>query len=384
MNVLVLGGDILSYTKIIYREVEWLYRAYSKHPEVKDCQLWIKGMGDWPFEHNQLPIHEKIIEKYGDPYHFQLIVVFTGCPGDFSYYYKKNNPDKKTAIVLHLDDDYRYMSLTTVEAASADIVTYISGSAMLKDISANWGWINNHTVTQHYPLCVDKEICYVPVQKEKPIDVLLIGSVGDGSYYPMRRRFADLIESDQISATVVDFPGFNLGESDQDIIDGKIDPHTQDKSYQKYIETLSSAKILLVGSGKYGYPVPKYQEGSAAGCLVIGNIPRVNMNHYKKFVVEVNPTDTDEKICETVKYWLANDDKRIDRAKLGQNLTLNNFTWDHMVDSDIKSYEKWKQSKFEVKFPEFIHSEPPEDVGFKVPDLMAWYASHNYCSGDGN
>jgi hypothetical protein len=103
---------------------------------------------------------------------------------------------------------------------------------------------------------------------------------------------------------------------------------------------MQRAKIVVTDSSRYGYSVGKYAEIPTAGALVLGDIPHDRDTFFKKFVVELTPNTTRLEAIETINYWLTHEKERIERARLGQFLTLTHFTNDHSLDLILEAYDR--------------------------------------------
>lgn len=68
-------------------------------------------------------------------------------------------------------------------------------------------------------------------------------------------------------------------------------------------------------------------------------------------MVEINEDDTDEKIIQTINWWATHDKERIHRAKIGQNIVLQKYTYDAYVEQMISSFVAFEQGYRGAHFP---------------------------------
>jgi len=96
---------------------------------------------------------------------------------------------------------------------------------------------------------------------------------------------------------------------------------------EDYARALGETRVLLFGCSKYLYPVQKFFEGTAAGCLVMSNAPcfanRLGFINGDTFI------DVDEFSWEeALTYFLENKREAAKIAKRGREMTLKHHTHD--------------------------------------------------------
>jgi len=130
--------------------------------------------------------------------------------------------------------------------------------------------VNPHLFTEafrgkieHLPWSIDTAR-FTP--KEKTVDAAFLGAVG--GVYPLRVSIWDDMYHVCRGYKIVKSlspPGKTFSR----------DVHTVDHKYvgDKYSDLLNSTRIMLFGSSKYRYPVQKYFESAASGCLMLADKP---------------------------------------------------------------------------------------------------------------
>jgi hypothetical protein len=96
-----------------------------------------------------------------------------------------------------------------------------------------------------------------------------------------------------------------------------------------YAAQLGQAKIVLVDSSRYRYPLSKYTEAAMAGALVVGDMPACAPPGFADFLVEIDRRASDREIVATVSEWLENNSARSRRAECGRQLALARYTQEH-------------------------------------------------------
>ena len=98
---------------------------------------------------------------------------------------------------------------------------------------------------------------------------------------------------------------------------------------QAYADHLGRAKIAVVDSSRYRYPLSKYTEAALAGALVLGDMPELPPPGFAEFVVPIDRRASDRTIMETISGWLDNEPLRIRRAERGRRIVLARYTQEH-------------------------------------------------------
>jgi len=174
-------------------------------------------------------------------------------------------------------------------------------------------------LVRHVPHCAERTI-FEPValpQSERPIPVLLTGKVHRRTY-PLRSRFERWIRSGRLPGQVREHPTYEL-PTEADVL----------AQVQDYAHQLGQARIVVVDSSRYRYPLSKYTEAAMAGALVVGDMPESPPPGFADFVVRIDPRASDRKILATVLRWLEDESARTERAERGRRILLARYTQEH-------------------------------------------------------
>jgi len=155
--------------------------------------------------------------------------------------------------------------------------------------------------------CTEKTI-YKDYGLPKEYDVLFTGAVS--RHYPFRARLLGLCQN-QLNKK------FNC----------KILPHPGDRGipYQqiggfildKYAKEINKAKITLTCSSQYKYRLEKYVQIPACGSLLAADLPDEDQDFFRKFMLVLNPSDSDSEIIDKIAAHIDNDKKRKKLTKRG-------------------------------------------------------------------
>lgn len=182
----------------------------------------------------------------------------------------------------------------------------------------------------HIPHGADREVFFgKKPHSERGIDFLLTG-VQSKEIYPLRERFANLIRSGKIKGEIRRHPGYrksNLKECDDEV--------------QNYAEHLGDAKISLVCSSRYGYPLAKYVESAMSGCLVLGDMPEKPPVHFENFVAPVTNEMSDGTLVKIMKEWIENDKAREQTAIRGQRIASKEFSQERYAERLVKTIKEY-------------------------------------------
>lgn len=159
-------------------------------------------------------------------------------------------------------------------------------------------------------------------------DVLLTGAV-DEDIYPLRYRFSQLIRQNAFApyrAIQRPHSGYRLQ-----------DPESEAKSYAR---ALSMAKICLADTSKYGYFAEKLHEIPACGSVLCTNFPGERCEDLKRFAIIVHPCDSDNRIVDTIKWYLERPALLDEMAKAGNHYVHSQFTTDHYAARFVQELGK--------------------------------------------
>lgn len=166
----------------------------------------------------------------------------------------------------------------------------------------------------HIPHCADG----FTVNSNRPIPCLLTGVLAD-AVYPLRGRLARLVKSGAIPGEIRPHPGYRLQGREECLL-----------QYQSYMTHLGTAKMSLVDSSRWTYPLAKYIESFSMGCLVVGDMPSDPFfrETLGKHLVEISPVMSDAEITEIIQLWLSYPEKLEERARAGQE-AARSFSTDY-------------------------------------------------------
>ena len=205
--------------------------------------------------------------------------------------------------------------VTTEEMESYDIC-FISSEKYSSKLSDKLD-----TVVRPLLQCTDPDVFHTSYNKDVSQDVLFVG-ITRGVY---REIVKDALETD----FDVSIYGSGWEEFiDEKYIKGEFIPN--DKLHEYY----SSCKILLNDHWEdmrdLDFPSNRLFDALACGAFVISDeIPSAESLFEGNIVTYENSEDLNNKIS----YYLAHEDERIQKAKKGQEIVLNNHTFDNRVDS---------------------------------------------------
>ena len=194
----------------------------------------------------------------------------------------------------------------------------------------------------HMPLMTDNN-----VERERPIDVLIIGAIGKEWYY-LRPKYVRLAKRRKLPGNVVHYkhPPYYLPEADD-----STEPRLANEEARKFAQMLRDAKIVLTDSSRRKYAVRKYAEIAAAGALIIGDIPGEREEEFRKYVVELTWNATDNDIIKTVSWWLSHKEERIKRARIGQEIATKKYTTKAAAESMVHAMKSYLAGQRGMVFP---------------------------------
>lgn len=195
----------------------------------------------------------------------------------------------------------------------------------------------------HMPLLEDDN----DVERERPIDVLIVGAIGKEWYY-LRPKYVRLAKRHKLPGKVVHYkhPPYYLPEGDN-----STEPKLANEEAKKFAQMLKDAKIVLTDSSRRKYAVRKYAEIAAAGALIIGDIPGEREDEFRKYVVELTWNATDADIVNTVDWWLTHDEERIKRARIGQEIATKKYTTKVAAENMVHAMKSYLAGQRGMVFP---------------------------------
>lgn len=149
------------------------------------------------------------------------------------------------------------------------------------------------------PYSLPEKIFYI--SKEKSLDVFFCGAVN--KWYPYRKMFFESINN------MKNLKYLMLQKSGAGVKNTITTTFEYDMQLFEYANNIRKSKITLIDGGIFNYPVKKYIESMACGCLVLGPIPKYGLELGYidgETMVEINRYDYKEKLM----YYLNNDKER--------------------------------------------------------------------------
>jgi hypothetical protein len=158
--------------------------------------------------------------------------------------------------------------------------------------------------------CAEKTI-FKNYGSEYEYEIAIAGRISN--HYPLRNRFIKLLDRLKTKYRCYQHPhpGYNLE-----------DAHT-DRYLIEMAKIIDKSRIVLTDTGlprsRYGKYIEIPMVGKAALC---GDLPDDNADDYS-FVIEVTNQMSDDEIVEKIEYYLENEDKRLEKVKLGLEFSKN-------------------------------------------------------------
>lgn len=177
-----------------------------------------------------------------------------------------------------------------------------------------------HAKVLRTPFSVPSAIFYTVPGNPRPLDVFVNGACG--GFYPLRMiMWAGLQRAAQEGSLKCMLRPY-LTPQDRDVLQ---DVTRFDAHQMEYADCLRSAKVFPFSPGVCGYPVQKYFEAMACGCLVIAPIPRdATLLGFVDGETMVACDHTD--YMDKIRYYVANDAERIRITENAHTLVQRNYT----------------------------------------------------------
>jgi len=146
------------------------------------------------------------------------------------------------------------------------------------------------------------------------VDLLLVGALGVetclGVHYPLRERLAGILASlsDRYRCEIHQHPGYDLGDA------------SSDRNSVEYARALSAAKICLTCSGAPKSRFGKYPEIAMCGTALAADVPDEDPEFFREFLIELDPTEPDDRLRDKLVWHLEHDDEREHLARRGLEL----------------------------------------------------------------
>jgi len=176
----------------------------------------------------------------------------------------------------------------------------------------------------HLPFGVDKAAFYCDDYGDRPIDCLLVGQT-HAEIYPLRARWKKLVESGAIPGEIRKMPSYRL------------EPTQCVRQYAEWGEHMRRAKIVLIGSSNWKYPLQVYYAAAMCGCLVVADMPDddVYQQTLGTHQVVVDPSAPDEVLAGIVSHTLRNELEIRQRGIAARNTAAELYTTDDMAEQFV-------------------------------------------------
>ena len=189
-------------------------------------------------------------------------------------------------------------------------------------------------VFKHIPHSANENI-YKDYKEYKKYDILFTGATGT-KHYPFRTRLKPLTKnklSQHFKCKILDHPGHNKNK-------------TNGLLGEDYARLINSSRITLTCSSAYKYRLGKYVEIPMCASILAGDVPDEDKENFKNFMLELNPSDSDEVIIDKIKNVL-NDSERQEKMIENGLSWSKNYTQEkyaerflNVVDDFLKAWNK--------------------------------------------
>lgn len=353
----------------------WAMEGLGNHPEIK---LHMTGPGFMNFDKNK-NIQQNIIDM-----NINFDAVFWYKPLDAEYNFnKKIKFPFKTYIRYNEMWDTEWTQ-KEINSSKSDVIICHHKNDYVKYCQL---YANDKHKDFYYCAHHANPNIFKSLHGHKDIDILLSG-VCKEKHYPLKCRLLTLLKKYKKTALakykiiIHQHPGYNHMDS------------FKNKNQIEYNNLINRSKICVACTSKHKYRLGKYVEIPMAGSLILGDIPYEDQENFRKFVLEVNLTDTDEQILSIIKYALDNYNLMQNNIAYGIQWAKNHTTERYVNDlynivnascstdkiliisDEIKKNhpefknQKWicdqLKDEFTNEFPEYITTDPSEAT-------IVWY-----------
>ena len=173
----------------------------------------------------------------------------------------------------------------------------------LNDISKYDGRLENVSFV-NISHCAEQSV-YMDYGLNKDIDVLLTGAIS--KHYPFRGRLGNLLVSrlsNKVRCKILKHPGGDLRSVRAPVLE----------DYAKFI---NRSKITLTCSSLYNYRLGKYVEIPMSGSLLAADLPGEDYDFFKKFMLVLDPKDSNAELENKILNMLNNDEERNRMTNIG-------------------------------------------------------------------
>jgi glycosyltransferase involved in cell wall biosynthesis len=254
-------------------------------------------------------------------------------------YLTSYGPD--SAIVLQLPKN-KYTTLWHFEECHTASMCSIAFTKFASDIAIfpypndmiQYVTYSHNRLLVHEPMCATMEM-YSDAKKDRKYDVCLAGAISN--LYPLRVHFSHFIQNKQLTGN-----NYQLLHPGYFHLDSKLNSTKTAFQRREYAKFLGDCKLVVVTSSVFRYALLKFPEAALSGALIIGDAPHDRSEFFKRHIVEVDREAGINELNDAVKYWLNNNEIRIQKAKILQDIAIKYLTWDQYVWRLLSIYKKYK------------------------------------------
>lgn len=161
---------------------------------------------------------------------------------------------------------------------------------------------------EHIAHCAKADIFKPRPEIKKEYDLLLVGALWNR--YPIRLRMQKLFkriarENPELRVKVHTHPGYDIG-----------DAHT-DRPLIEFAKEINKARIAVTCTGKYRSRYGKMVEIPMCGTAIACDLPDEETDAFRKFVIRIDNSMTDDDIISSLKYFLDKGSELKRRVDLG-------------------------------------------------------------------
>ena len=174
----------------------------------------------------------------------------------------------------------------------------------------------NGTKLYHIAHCAEQTV-FRDYEEAKEYDLFLGGATNGvsilGKHYPLRDRMVGILGkmSKHYKCQLHRHPGYNLAAA------------SSNKYAVDFAKEINKAKIAVTCSGKPKSRFGKYIEIPMCGTAIAADLPEEDQENFKKFMIEIDMSMTDEQIINKLSYYLDNDEERKKLISLGLEWSKN-------------------------------------------------------------
>ena len=300
-------------------------RFHSMQAIGKLCDLAWSGIG-WENYDNGLTVQENINNIYSGQEKPDIVIAFKPLE-------MKNFSEVESLRGLRYNEMYDVQwTLKEIEESKSNIIICHHRNDMLEYIDKFKDFSEWPVTFINVPHCAEKTI-FKDYKLPKPIDILLVGSIGYqsmlGDHYPLRTRIYRLLENipQKYKCGYYPHPG------------GIHHDAYTNKYAVEFAKAINSTKICITDSGAPNSRYGKYVEVPMCRTAIAADIPGEQQEQFKEFLIDINVSMTDEEIIEKLCYYLENEEEREKLVQKGLDYT-SKYTQEDYAHTFINELEK--------------------------------------------